>query len=104
MAKIKTWFCIILVVFCLSGCGIKETNIKYVETPVYVEVPIMQKPQIKPIKRPILEVTKLTDESSASEVAGAYYNSLQQMISYSKLLEKALTPFYEEYKNARGNN
>lgn len=104
MAKIKTWFCIILVVFCLSGCGIKETNIKYVETPVYVEVPIMQKPQIKPIQHPILEVTKLTDESLASEVAGAYYNSLQQMISYSKLLEKALTPFYEEYKNARGNN
>ena len=102
MAKIKMQFIIILSICFLSCCSPKPViETKYVYKPVYVEVPIIEKPQIKPIPRPQLAVHNIKSASSPATVAEAYYNSLQQMIKYSLLLEKALSPFYEEYNNAR---
>ena len=98
--KKKFYFILILLVLLLSGCAqhnIKETE--YVTKPVAVYVPIMETAAIKPIPRPILEITLLNDASSSASVVEAYYNSVQQLIQYSKLLETALEPFYKEYKN-----
>ena len=104
MVACKKKFCFILMLMVLlTGCAnhsIKETE--YVTKPVTVYVPIMELPAIKPIPKPSLEVKSLTDTSSPASVAEAYYNSLQQMIRYSNLLEKALNPFYEEYKKQNG--
>lgn len=103
MVKVKTFFFIVLTMI-LIGCSPKTSpEIQYVKTPVYVNVPVIDRPKIKPIVKPNLEIKKLNDNSTPSEVAEAYYNSLQQMIKYSKLLEKALLPFYEEYLNGARN-
>lgn len=85
-----------------SGCTrtIKETE--YVSKPVEVYIPIMETAAIKPIPRPILEINSLSNESKPAAVAEAYYNSLQQLIQYSKKLELALDPFFKEYKKQHG--
>lgn len=105
MVKIKNEIIAILIgcFICLSvGCASKtQETIKYVQTPIYVEVPIIEKPKIKPIKRPVLEISKINENALPADIAEAYYNSLQQVIKYSQLLEKALNPFYEEYINER---
>lgn len=106
MAKRKKQIIIFLILiinsYCFYGCSSKPiVETKYIETPVYVNIPIIEKPKIKPINRPILEIEKITNDSSPTEIVELYYNSLQQLIKYSKLLEKALSPFYEEYKNDR---
>lgn len=104
MATHKKKFCFILalLLILLSGCtkAIKETE--YVTKPVEVYVPVMETAAIKPIPRPILEISTLTDESKPATVAEAYYNSLQQLIQYSKKLELALGPFFEEYEKKHG--
>ena len=98
MVKAKTIFCIILICF-LFGCATKQPEIKYVTKPVIVEVPVMQTPAIKPIPRPKLEIYKLSDNSTQSQTVEAYYNSIQQLVKYSKLLEIALQPAYRNYTN-----
>lgn len=99
----KKFYFILTLVLLLSGCAqhnIKETE--YVTKPLTVYVPVMETAAIKPIPRPVLEITSLNNSSSPASVAEAYYNSVQQLIQYSKLLERALEPFYKEYKNQNG--
>ena len=98
MVKAKAAFCIILVCF-LFGCATKQQEIKYVTKPVIVEVPVMQTPAIKPIPRPKLEIHNLNNTSTQTQVVEAYYNSIQQLVKYSKLLEIALEPAYRNYTN-----
>lgn len=105
MAQKNTVFCSVLIVLsCISllGCSAKtpeptRTETKYVTRTVTVNVPVMQIPAIKPIPRPTLQLKTLNEQSSYADTVAAYYNSVQQLIRYSRLLEKALTPFYEEY-------
>ena len=105
MATRKKKFHFILafsLILLLSGCTktIKETE--YVTKPVEVYIPVMETAAIKPIPRPTLEIKSLTNESKPATVAEAYYNSLQQLIQYSKKLELALDPFFKEYKKRHG--
>lgn len=99
----KKFYFILVLLLLLTGCAGQQTKeTEYVTKPVTVYVPIMESPAIKPIPRPVLETGTLTDTSSPATVAEAYYNSIQQLVRYSKLLEQALKPFYEEYKKQNG--
>lgn len=105
MAQKNAVFCSVLIVLlCVSllGCSAKtpeptRTETKYVTRTVTVNVPVMQIPAIKPIPRPTLQLKTLNEQSSYADTVAAYYNSIQQLIRYSGLLEKALSPFYNEY-------
>ena len=105
MAQKNAVFCSVLIVLsCISllGCSAKtpepiRTETKYVTRTVTVNVPVVQIPAIKPIPRPTLQLKALNEQSSYADTVAAYYNSVQQLIRYSGLLEKALTPFYNEY-------
>lgn len=88
----------VLILFLLVGCAPK-TKTEYVTTTLEVKVPVVQMVAIKPIARPKLAIKKLTSESTPAHVATAYHTSLQQLIDYIALLELALEPFYEEYRN-----
>lgn len=97
--KTKNLALLIICSVILTGCSGKvETKTEYIEKPVYVQVPVLEKPKIKPLPKPVLEISKLTDKSPPSKVAEAYYNTVQQLLKYTNLLEKQLSPFYEEYK------
>lgn len=105
MATHKKKFCFILalsLILLLSGCTKTIKKTEYVTKPIEVYVPVMETAAIKPISRPVLEIGSLTDESKPATVAEAYYNSLQQLIQYSKKLELALDPFFKEYKKKYG--
>ena len=91
----------IAILICILMFGCAPTKIQYVDKIVTVEVPIINVPSIKPIEKPILPVTKLTYNSSNTDIAEAYYNSLVMEIEYSKKLEKLLEPFYKEYRNGK---
>lgn len=101
MAKNTSILLTILVLLPLLGCGAK-TKTEYVTTTMEVKVPIIQTVAIKPVARPNLAIKDLTSESTPAQVATAYHTSLQQMIDYTALLELALEPFYEEYRNGTG--
>lgn len=83
----------------LVGCS--KEHIVYIDRPIEVQVPIIEKPAIKPIKKPILSVSRVNNESEPKDVAEAYYNSLKELLLYTKKLEKLLEPFYKEYENGK---
>lgn len=85
--------CVLLMV---SGCTKTITEIQYVEKPVYVEVPVVQKIEIEPIKKPIYYIKKLNDNSSASEVAEAYINTVKELNAYTRKLELVVVPLYKK--------
>lgn len=96
--KAKLNFILVIMLICfISGCATR-TQKEYVKTPVYVDIPVMQVPAIKPIERPMLEINSLSPDATPAQTVEAYYNSLQVLIKYVKLLEQALNPFYTEYK------
>ena len=83
-------------IFCLCGCGITKTEIQYVEKPVYVEVPILQRIEVEPIRKPVYYIKKLNKDSSANEVAEAYINTIKELNAYTKKLEMVVEPLYKK--------
>lgn len=92
MVKITSF---IFLIFLFTGCA--KTDIKYIDKPITVEVPIFQKAQIVRIKEPILPIKNLTNSSSPKEVAEAYYKSLLLYKKYSEKLRTVLESI-SEYK------
>lgn len=98
MVKI-TSITILILSLLLVGCS--KEHIVYIDRPLEVKVPVVERPAIKPLKRPELSVSKLTNESTPKDVAESYYNSLKELLLYTNKLEKLLEPFYKEYKNGK---
>lgn len=83
----------------LCGCTRTITEIQYVEKPVYVEVPIIQRIEVEPIRKPIYYTKKLNNSSSANEVAEAYINTIKELNAYTKKLEIIVEPLYKKVEN-----
>lgn len=84
----------------LFGCSSKQDQkVEYIEKPIYIEVPVLQTPQITPIKKPSYYLLDLNESSSAQDVAEAYVNTIKQMNAYIKQLENAVVPFYKDQDN-----
>jgi TPP-dependent 2-oxoacid decarboxylase len=66
-----------------------------VEKPVYVEVPIIQKIEVEPIRKPIYYIKNIKETSSANEVAEAYINTIKELNAYTKKLEIIVEPLYK---------
>lgn len=96
MAKRKSIFIILVTLFCFAGCGDKQTEIQYVEKPIYVEVPIIQNLEIEPIRKPVYYIKNINENSSPNEVAEAYINTIKELNSYIKKLEMVVEPFYKK--------
>jgi hypothetical protein len=77
----------------------KTTEIQYVEKPVYVEVPVIQKIEVEPIRKPVYYIKKLNNTSSANEVAEAYINTIKELNAYTKKLEMVVEPLYKKVEN-----
>ena len=78
----------------LTACGKTITKIEYIEKPVYVEVPVIQKVEFKPVKKPINYLSSLHKNSTPKEIAEAYVNTVKQQKTYIIQLEKLVQPFY----------
>lgn len=100
MVKRKSYIItlIIVILFCCS-CSYKNPEVIYIDKPVYVNVPVLEIPKIKPIIKPNLPIYNITTKSQPNDIAEAYYNTIQILLKYTKLLEIALDPFYKEYSN-----
>ena len=96
MVTPKSIFLSTMMLLCLCGCGMKTTEIQYVEKPVYVEVPIIQKIEVEPIRKPIYYIKRLNESSSANEVAEAYINTIKELNAYTKKLEMVVEPLYKK--------
>ena len=83
-----------LFIFALTGCGRTVTKIEYIEKPVYIEVPVVQKVEFKPVKKPVNFLKSVTKNSTPKEIAEAYVNTVKQQNAYIKQLEKLVQPFY----------
>lgn len=95
MAKRKSIiFIVFLILILICSCTKHEKEIQYIEKPVYVEVPIVQKIEFKPIKKPINYLKTLNNNSSPKEIAEAYVNTVKQQNIYIKQLEQLIEPFY----------
>lgn len=82
--------------FTCAGCS-KESEIRYVEKPVYVEIPVATKVEIEPIKKPDYDFLKnINANSTPQEIAECYANTIKRMNSYIIQLEDTLKPFYKK--------
>lgn len=86
----------IITLLLLSSCTKHEKEIQYVEKPVYIEVPVMQKIEFKPVRKPINYLKNIQKDSSPKEIAEAYVNTIKQLNIYIKQLENLIEPFYIE--------
>lgn len=84
----------ILIMLLECSCAKKEKEIQYIEKPIYVEIPVVQKIEFKPIKKPINYLKTINSKSSPKEIAEAYVNTIKQQNIYIKQLEKLIEPFY----------
>jgi hypothetical protein len=97
MVKRQIIFIISLVCFLLCfGCTQKVTEIQYVEKPVYVEVPVVQKIEVERVKKPVYYIKNINKNSSANEVAEAYINTIKELNAYIKKLELIVEPLYKK--------
>lgn len=101
MATSKSIFSCALVTLILCSCTKTITEIKYVDKPVYVEVPIIQKIEIEPIRKPVYYIKNLKETSSANEVAEAYINTLKELNAYTKKLEMVVEPLYKKVEKKK---
>ena len=79
-----------------TGCTRTQTEIQYVEKPIYVEVPVLQKIEVEPVRKPIYYIKNLKETSSANEVAEAYINTIKELNAYTKKLEMVVEPLYKK--------
>lgn len=79
-----------------SGCVRTQTEIQYVEKPIYVEVPVLQKIEVEPVRKPIYYIKNIKETSSANEVAEAYINTIRELNAYTKKLEMIVEPLYKK--------
>ena len=93
MAKIQFKIFTVILLLILSGCTTKE---RYIDRPVYVEVPVMVKPTIEKIEKPAFPIETISDLSTPREVVEAYYNTILIYKVYTNSLELALEPFYRK--------
>lgn len=89
----------LMVVVLLTSCTRTVTEVQYVEKPVYVEVPVLQSIEVEPVKKPIYYIKNLNENSSPSEVAEAYVNTLKELNAYTKKLEIIVEPLYKKAKD-----
>ena len=66
------------------------------EKPVYVEIPIIQRIEVEPIRKPVYYIKNLKETSSANEVAEAYINTIKELNAYTKKLEMIVEPLYKK--------
>ena len=79
-----------------TGCTRTQTEIQYVEKPIYVEVPVLQKIEVEPVRKPIYYIKNLKETSSANEVAEAYINTVKELNAYTRKLELIVEPLYKK--------
>ena len=79
-----------------TGCVRTQTEIQYIEKPIYVEVPVVQKIEVEPIRKPIYYIKNIKETSSANEVAEAYINTIKELNAYTKKLEIIVEPLYKK--------
>ena len=94
MAARKSIIFVLVLLLTLCGCTRTVTKIEYIEKPVYVEVPVIQKVEFKPIKKPVIYLKIITKNSTPKEIAEAYVNTVKQQKAYIKQLEDLVQPFY----------
>jgi hypothetical protein len=92
----------ILILILASSCAAKDPAIA-VRT-VEVPIPIMRIPAVKPVYIPELPIDSLSENSTAGEVASAYYNSVGILKRHAAILEISLKPFWDEWKKQRSEN
>lgn len=80
----------------VTGCMKTQTEIQYVEKPIYVEVPVLQKIEIQQVRKPIYYIKNLKETSSANEVAEAYINTVKELNAYTRKLELIVEPLYKK--------
>lgn len=93
MAKIKCIHFALILVLCLFISGCTKYVDRYVDRPVYIEVPIMVKPEIDKVEKPDFPINYLTENATPAEVAEAYYRTILIYKKYTEVLEESLQPF-----------
>lgn len=72
----------LIIMFCLSGCSSKDSEIKIER----VEVPVYSCPIIDIPERPILALERISKASKDAEVMKAYGRTVDQLLNYSDVL------------------
>ena len=96
VASKSIFSCALVFMLLCCGCTKTITEIQYVEKPVYVEIPIIQRIEVEPIRKPVYYIKNLKETSSANEVAEAYINTIKELNAYTKKLEMIVEPLYKK--------
>ena len=96
MVDTKSIFVGTIIFFLCCGCAKQNPEIQYVEKTVFVEVPVIQKIEVEPIRKPIYYIRNINNSSSPTEVVEAYTNTIKELNSYIKKLEIVVEPLYKK--------
>ena len=94
MAKGKSIILGAMMILILNGCASSHKEVQYIEKPIYVEVPVVQKVEIQPIRKPVYYIKRINKDSTPNEVVEAYVNTIKELNAYIVRLETAIEPLY----------